>query len=61
MLSKEYGFDSACHRRLQQWVQLGIFKKIWIRLLKEYDDKRVIKLTWQLLDSTSIKSPLVDT
>jgi putative transposase len=58
MLPKEYGSGSTCHRRFQQWVQLGIFKKIWARLLKEYDGKRGIKLTWQSLDSISIKSPL---
>jgi len=58
MLPKEFGSGSTCHRRFQQWVQLGIFKKIWVRLLKEYDRKKGIKLTWQSLDSISIKSPL---
>ena len=47
-----------CHLRFQQWVQLGIFKKIWIILLKEYDNKKGIKWTWQSIDSISIKSPL---
>ncbi len=58
MLPKEFGSGSTCHRRFQQWVQLGIFKKIWVRLLKEYNSKKGIKLTWQSLDSISIKSPL---
>ena len=58
MLPKEFGSGSTCHRRFQQWVQLGIFKKIWVRLLEEYDDKRGIKLDWQSIDSISIKSPL---
>ena len=58
MLTLEFGSGSTCHRRFQQWVQLGIFKKIWVRLLKEYDSKKGIKLTWQSLDSISIKSPL---
>ena len=44
MLPKEYGSGSTCHRRFQQWVQLDIFKKIWIRLLEEYDNKIGIKL-----------------
>ena len=43
MLPKEFGSGSTCHRRFQQWVQIDIFKKIWIRLLKEYDDKKGIK------------------
>jgi putative transposase len=55
MLPKEYGSGSTCHRRFQQWVQIGIFKKIWIKLLNIYDSKIGIKLIWQSLDSISIK------
>ena len=58
MLPSEFGSGSTCHRRFQQWIQLDIFKRIWIRLLKEYDCKEGIKLTWQSLDSISVKSPL---
>ena len=59
MLPKEYGSGSTYHhRRFQQWVQMDIFKKIWTKLLEEYDSKRGIKLMWQSLDSISIKSPL---
>jgi transposase len=58
MLPKEFGSGSTCHRRFQQWVQLDIFKKIWIILLKEYDNKKGIKWMWQSIDSISIKSPL---
>jgi transposase len=58
MLPSEYGSGSTCHRRFQQWNKADIFKKIWIRLLKEYDNKRGIKWTWQSIDSISIKSPL---
>ena len=58
MLPREYGSGSTCHRRFQQWIQIDSFKKIWIRLLKEYDHKKGIKWVWQLLDSISIKSPL---
>jgi transposase len=59
MLPKEYGSDSACHRRFQQWNRLDIFKKGWIRILKIYDDCIGINWTWQsIIDSKSIKSPL---
>ena len=61
MLPLEFGSGSTCHRLFQQWIQLDIFKKIWIILLKEYDNKIGIKWTWQSLDSISIKSPLVGT
>ena len=58
MLPSEFGSGSTCHRRFQQWVQLDIFKKIWMKLLGEYDNRIGIKLAWQSLDSISIKSPL---
>jgi len=58
MLSSEFGSGSICHRRFQQWVKLNIFKKIWAKLLEEYDCKEGIGWTWQSIDSISIKSPL---
>ena len=33
----EYGSSSTCHRRFQEWVQSGIFKRMWVRLSKECD------------------------
>jgi transposase len=58
MLPSEYGSGSTCHRRFQEWVKLDVFKRMWIGLLKEYDNKKGIKWNWQSLDSISIKSPL---
>ena len=58
LLPSEYGSGSTCHRRFQEWVRLDIFKKVWIVLLKIYDDLIGIRWTWQSLDSISIKSPL---
>ena len=58
MLSSEYGSGSTCHRRFQKWVELDVFKRIWIKLLKAYDSKQGVKWAWQSLDSISIKSPL---
>jgi transposase len=47
MLPSEYCSGSTCHRRFQEWVELGFFKKIWVRLLKIYDNLKGIKWTWQ--------------
>jgi len=58
MLPIEYGSGSTCHRRFQEWVQSGVFSKLWVRLLKIYDNKKGIKWNWQSLDSISVKSPL---
>lgn len=38
--------------------QVRHVQKLWIKLLKEHDDKKGIKRAWQSLDSMSIKSPL---
>jgi len=51
MLPKEYGSGSTCHRRFQQWIELDIYKKIWIKLLEEYDSNKGIKWNWQSIDS----------
>lgn len=58
MIPKEYGSGSTSHRRFQEWNSTGVFKNIWIILLKIYDDLIGINWSWQSLDSISIKSPL---
>jgi len=58
MLPKEYGSGSTCHRRFQEWNRLNAFKKVWIKLLKVYDNCININCTWQSIDGISIKSPL---
>ena len=58
ILPKEYGSGSTAHRRFQECNSIGVFKKTWIKLLKIYDKKIGINLTWQSIDSISIKSPL---
>jgi transposase len=59
MLPKEYGSGSTCHhRRFQEWTVSKVFHRLWIRLLKVYDDLRGISWIWQSLDSVSIKAPL---
>jgi transposase len=43
MLPKEYGSGcTTCHRRFQEWVLSNVFQKLWVRLLKLYDDLRGI-------------------
>ena len=58
LIPKEFGSGSTCHRRFQEWNKLYIFKKIWTRLLINYDNEIGFNWTWQSLDSISIKSPL---
>jgi hypothetical protein len=54
-------YKKICHMRYNAYLkeETDIFKKMWIRLLEEYDHKKGIKWTLQsILDSISIKSPL---
>jgi putative transposase len=37
---------------------MSIFQKLWVKLLKIYDDIQGINWRWQSLDSASIKAPL---
>ena len=41
MLPKQYGSGSTCQRRYQEWMQLGIFDKLWSRLLQQKYDKKI--------------------
>ena len=58
MLPKEYGSGSTCHRRFQEWTVYKVFQRLWVKLLKVYDDLKGISWIWQSLDSVSIKAPL---
>jgi putative transposase len=57
-LPREYGSGSTCHRRFQQWVQAGVFERLWATLLRHYDDLHHIQWRWQALDSVMVKAPL---
>ena len=37
-VSKEFGSGSTCHARFQEWIGIGVFKKVWKRLLEIYDE-----------------------
>ena len=58
MLPKEYGSGSTSHRRFQQWKASKVFQRLWIRLLKVYNDVVGFQWKWQSLDSISVKAPL---
>jgi len=55
---EEYAPSSTCHRRFQEWVQKGVFHKVWKRLLDRYDEMKGIGWNWQSIDSATVKAPL---
>ena len=41
-MPKEFGSGSTCHTRFQEWVSIGVFEKVWKRLLEIYDELKSI-------------------
>lgn len=54
----EFGSGSAIHAYFQEWVQTGVFHKLWRLALEEYDDLQCIDWEWQSLDGAQTKAPL---
>ena len=48
----------TCHRRFQQWVALGVWERMWERVLQYYDEVEGLEWTWQSADSSLHKAPL---
>lgn len=57
-MPKEFGSGSAIHAYFQEWVQRGVFQKLWRAALEEYDELRGIDWKWQSLDGAMTKAPL---
>jgi transposase len=57
-MPREFGSGSAIHAYFQEWVERGVFEKLWRLALEEYDDLKGIDWEWQSLDGAMNKSPL---
>ena len=56
-LPAQFGSGSTCHLRFQQWVQAGVFERIFARLVRHYDARRGIQWQWTSPDSATVKAP----
>ena len=54
----QFGSGSAIHAYFQEWVQLGVFERLWQCALEEYDELKGIDWEWQSLDGAMTKAPL---
>ena len=54
----EHGSGSTLHRYFQEWVQQGVFRKLWEAGLMEYDAIKGIQWGWQSIDGAMTKAPL---
>ncbi len=55
---EEFASGSVCHARFQEWVRMGVFQKVWKRLLDRYDELKSIGWNWQSIDTATVKAPL---
>ena len=51
-LPREYGSDTTCHRRLQDWQREGVWKRIWLAFLKGLDEEGKLDWSRAFLDGT---------
>lgn len=49
---------STAHRRYQEWVEAGVFARLWDEALREYDEVIGLDLEWTSLDGSLHKAPL---
>lgn len=49
---------SAAHSRFQQWVQAGVFARLWDEALQDYEDLIGLDFDWMPLDGSLHKAPL---
>ena len=52
-----FGSGSTCHRRFQQWVADGTWRRLWADQLRRYDAEHGIGGDWQSADSATVPSP----
>ncbi len=57
-MPREFGSGSAIHEYFQEWVERGLFEKLWRIALKEYDELVGIDWLWQGLNGAITKAPL---
>ena len=49
---------STAHDRFQQWVQAGVFRKLWQAGVEQFDELKGLDWRWLSLDGALTKAPL---
>jgi len=57
-LPRSLGAASTVHDRFQEWLEAGVFERLWQAGLSEYDEKVGIDWEWQAMDGAMTKAPL---
>jgi transposase len=53
-MPREYGSDSTCHRRLQEWQTQGVWERIRTTFLSTLDEKGELDWSQAFLDATFV-------
>ena len=56
-LPAQFGSGSTCHARFQAWTEAGIFRRLFEKLVRFYDDVCGVDWEWASLDSAIVKAP----
>ena len=57
-LPERFPDDSTVHRTFQRWVHLGLFERLWARLLERCDELGGVDWQWQAADGAMGKARL---
>lgn len=57
-LPRSLGAPSTVHDRFRDWVEAGVFRRLWECGLVEYDERVGIDWEWQAMDGAMTKAPL---
>jgi putative transposase len=52
------GAASTVHDRFQEWVEAGVFLRLWEEGLKQYAEEVGIEWEWNSMDGAMVKAPL---
>lgn len=56
----EFGAGSAIHAYFMTWARAGVFERIWVAGLAEYEEMEGIAWLWQSVDGSMNKAPLAE-
>jgi putative transposase len=57
-LPRSLGASTTVFDRFHEWQQAGVFRRMWVDGLLEYDRKKGINWEWQAMDGVMTKAPL---
>lgn len=57
-IPRSLGASSTVHDRFSEWVQAGVFERLWEEGLNQYAHEVGIEWEWNAMDGAMVKAPL---